>query len=162
MTKRVKSYPLAVFVDYGYCAREIITSANIGPSCAVSVFSPYPKEFVAVWDTGAVASAITKEVATKLALRQMGWKTIEGVTGNAVGKTYLIALSLPNGILIPELEVADCDGNIGCDILIGMDVISMGDFAICNKGGTTTFSFRVPSTETIDFTLFEDHDIKPS
>jgi len=77
-----------------------------------------------------------------------------------VCNTCLIALSLPNGILIPELEVADCEGNIGCDILIGMDVINMGDFAICNEDGRTTFSFRTPSIETIDFTVPSPHGEK--
>jgi len=152
MSRVEKSYPLAVFVEYGYHAREIVTTVEIGPSSIVSVFSPYPKEFIAVWDTGAVSTAITKDIVAKLSLRQTGQKTIEGVTGNAICNTYLIALSLPNGILIPEIEVADCDGNIGCDILIGMDVISMGDFVICNKDGKTTFSFRTPSVEVIDFT----------
>lgn len=32
-----------------------------------------------------------------------------------------------------------------------MDIISRGDFAITNFGGKTTFSFRIPSTEEIDF-----------
>ena len=152
MSSKEKDYPLSVFVDYGYHAREIVTPANIGPSSISGVFTPYPKEFVAVWDTGAVSTAITKDIVAKLSLRQLGWKMLEGVTGGAVCNTYLIALFLPNGILIPELEVADCEGNIGCDILIGMDVISMGDFAICNQDNRTTFSFRIPSLASINFT----------
>ena len=147
-----RHWPLSVFIDYGYLAREIVTTVKIGPSCVTRTFSPYPKEFVAAWDTGAVSTAVTKAIVSKLSLRQNGWKTIEGVTGSAICNTYLIALSLPNGILIPELEVADCEGNIGCDVLIGMDVIGMGDFAVCNKDGRTTFSFRTPSIEAIDFT----------
>ena len=152
MSRVDKHYPLSIFIEYGYHAREIVTSVNIGPSNINGVFTPYPKEFFAVWDTGATSSAIAQATASKLSLRQTGWKTIDGVTGNAECKTYLIALSLPNGILIPELEVTDCEGNIGCDVIIGMDVIGLGDFVICNKGGRTTFSFRTPSMESIDFT----------
>ena len=37
-------------------------------------------------------------------------------------------------------------------MLIGMDVINAGDFAITNKDGKTVFSFRIPSMERIDFT----------
>jgi len=40
---------------------------------------------------------------------------------------------------------------LGSDVLIGMDVITQGDFAITNKDGMTTFSFRTPSLITIDF-----------
>ena len=39
------------------------------------------------------------------------------------------------------------------DVVIGMDVICNGDFAVTNKDGNTTFSFRIPSEETIDFSL---------
>jgi len=38
-----------------------------------------------------------------------------------------------------------------CDMLIGMDVINHGDFAISNFDGKTTFSFRIPSLAKIDF-----------
>lgn len=39
----------------------------------------------------------------------------------------------------------------GTDVLIGMDIITAGDLAITNHNGRTTFSFRVPSCEEIDF-----------
>ena len=39
----------------------------------------------------------------------------------------------------------------GFDVLIGMDIITKGDFAITNPDGTTKFSFRIPSQADIDF-----------
>ena len=39
----------------------------------------------------------------------------------------------------------------GCDIIIGMDIINRGDFAVSNKNGATAFSFRIPSVEDFDF-----------
>jgi len=36
-----------------------------------------------------------------------------------------------------------------------MDIISQGDFTVTNYGGTTKFSFRIPSQKHIDF--FEQH-----
>jgi hypothetical protein len=43
-------------------------------------------------------------------------------------------------------------GDLGStDVLIGMDVICKGDFALTHKGGKTVFSFRYPSIATIDF-----------
>lgn len=36
-------------------------------------------------------------------------------------------------------------------VLIGMDLITLGDFAVTNKNGQTCFSFRYPSSEWIDF-----------
>jgi uncharacterized protein YchJ len=39
----------------------------------------------------------------------------------------------------------------GGDVLIGMDIITRGDFAVTNSDGRTTFSYRWPSTKRIDF-----------
>jgi hypothetical protein len=38
-------------------------------------------------------------------------------------------------------------GNIPFDILIGMDIITMGDFLIQNYDRKTTFLFRFPSSK---------------
>ena len=48
-------------------------------------------------------------------------------------------------------------GNMkGAEILIGMDIINQGDFAVTNLNGITKFSFRVPSTAHLDFV--EEHN----
>jgi hypothetical protein len=161
MTPQVECHTL--FVNYGYRAREIVTPAKIGPSCpGERPYIPYAQEFLAIWDTGATQTTITEDLAKKLGLYKISEHMVEGVTGSAICNTYLIALALPNGILIPEIEVADCAGNIGCDILIGMDVIGKGDFAVCNVWGNTTFSFRVPSVGVVDFTSASDPAYAPS
>ena len=36
-------------------------------------------------------------------------------------------------------------------MLIGMDVLTCGDFALTHQGGKTVASFRVPSLVTYDF-----------
>ena len=42
-------------------------------------------------------------------------------------------------------------GAQGIDVLIGMDIISKGDFAVSNYNGKTQFSFRLPSQEDVDY-----------
>ncbi|MBF0518396.1 MAG: SEC-C domain-containing protein [Nitrospirae bacterium] len=39
----------------------------------------------------------------------------------------------------------------GFDILIGMDIICQGDFAVTYKEGNTVLSFRTPPLKEIDF-----------
>lgn len=41
--------------------------------------------------------------------------------------------------------------NTDTDFLIGMDIITLGDFAVTNVNGKTVFSFRYPSCEKIDY-----------
>ena len=42
-------------------------------------------------------------------------------------------------------------GNQGLGVLIGMDIITAGDFAVSNYNGTTMFSFRIPSQKKTDY-----------
>lgn len=63
---------------------------------------------------------------------------------------YFVTIELPNKIEL-DLRVTEGDNCIGCDVLIGMDVISMGDFCVSNRNRLTVFSFRVPSIETTDY-----------
>ncbi|MDR3184029.1 MAG: SEC-C domain-containing protein, partial [Prevotellaceae bacterium] len=37
------------------------------------------------------------------------------------------------------------------DVLIGMDIITQGDFAISQSEGNTKFTFQMPSTHDFDF-----------
>ena len=39
----------------------------------------------------------------------------------------------------------------GCEVLIGMDIITVGDFVVTNRNGKTVFSFQTPSTHEYDF-----------
>jgi len=79
-------------------------------------------EVVAVWDTGATNSVITLDVAKRL---------------NLCSDKDIFATS--------------CTAAIGCDVLIGMDIISMVDFAITSGQHGTTFSFKTPHGKEIDF-----------
>ena len=69
---------------------------------------------------------------------------------NTIVYTYLINISLPNGIEFASILVTE--GLLSdTDVLIGMDIISKGDFAVTAFGGDTKMSFQIPSTHEIDF-----------
>ncbi len=65
-------------------------------------------------------------------------------------ETYLVSILLPNEVWFPQVRVSKAP-LIGDDVLIGMDIIGSGDFAVTNRDGRTVFTFRVPSVERIDF-----------
>ncbi|HEC64491.1 MAG TPA: hypothetical protein ENI23_04280 [bacterium] len=71
--------------------------------------------------------------------------------GKTFCETYLVNIFLRNNVGISGIRVTK--GNLGtnADVLIGMDIITQGDFAITNLNGRTVFSFRIPSIECIDF-----------
>jgi len=121
----------------------------------LSIKSCLGKEFIDVkglWDTGANHSCISEVLAKKLNLIPTGMRAIKTPSGESIQSTYCVDLYLPNKIFIKGLPVCDSKiNNQGFDILIGMDVISMGDFSISNFNNKTYFSFRMPSIEHIDY-----------
>jgi len=107
-------------------------------------------QFDAIWDTGATNCVITQSVIDACGLVPIGMAQVHGVHAASVEEVFLVSIYLPNGVVFPGVRVTR--GRFpGADILIGMDIISQGDFAVTNKGGITKFSFRVPSETHIDF-----------
>lgn len=62
---------------------------------------------------------------------------------------HLYIPKFPAFVYLEVLEFQDISDN--CDLIIGMDIIAQGDLAITNFGGSTFFSFRMHSLQTIDF-----------
>lgn len=60
-------------------------------------------------------------------------------------------LWLPNHAVFRKVRVIKGTFNKEFDVLIGMDIITRGDFAISNFNGKTLFSFRSPSVASVDF-----------
>jgi predicted aspartyl protease len=104
-------------------------------------------EFKAMWDTGAAKTVITPRVIESCGLtpmRRIKSVLLQGVEGIEKSAAYEINLSLPSRITIHELTVVSKNpGEVWWDVLIGMDVISIGDFRVTNKNGKTEWSFSV-------------------
>ena len=107
-------------------------------------------EYKAIWDTGATGTAITSKVVTECGLKPTGMCKVKTASGETDAFTYFVSLYLPNMVCIPQTRVTQVI-LFDADVLIGMDVISNGDFAVTNYQGKTHMSFRMPSVECIDF-----------
>lgn len=113
---------------------------------------PVPaSEYNAIWDTGATQTAITAKVVKECALKPSGMCTIQTAGGERKVPTYFVSVYLPNNVCLPQLRVTEAELAGSIEVLIGMDVINFGDFAITNHNGKTNMSFRMPSIECIDF-----------
>lgn len=108
-------------------------------------------EFTAIWDTGATNSVITQKVIDECGLKPIGMAKVYHANGESLTTVYFASIFLPNKVVIPQLRVNKGVIAGDAEMLIGMDIISQGDFAVTNKDGKTTFSFRTPSIECIDF-----------
>lgn len=145
---------LAFTVDYPYIAREILTDIGISSpiSGQISLHDDRIFKTIALWDTGATNCVVTPSTARALRLQPIGIAKTINAGGEAMANVYLIDIYLPNNLRITGVRVTECSeqaGNFG--VIIGMDIISTGDFAISNANGKTTVSFRWPSMERIDY-----------
>lgn len=113
---------------------------------------PYmPKMWRGLWDTGASRSSITKRIVDDLDLIPVGNINISTANGIVTVNTYFVDFGLPNGMTVENILVSCSDLGEDIDVLIGMDIIRHGDFAITNVNNKTTFSFRTPSIQEIDY-----------
>ncbi len=108
------------------------------------------ENFNGIWDTGATSSVITKKVVKKLNLRPVGMTLVHTASGSGNQNQYLVNIVLPCKVMIQNVKVTE--GILfGTDILIGMDIINLGDFSITNHGGITVMSYCMPSYHSLDF-----------
>lgn len=109
------------------------------------------KKYQGLYDTGATNSAISPQVVADLQLTSIGARTV-GVGGGSLSTTaHLVNIGLPNKVMFPMVPVTKMVLLGGIDVLIGMDILGAGDFAVTHYGGKTVFSFCVPSRKKIDF-----------
>lgn len=105
----------------------------------------------ALWDTGASRSVVTPVVATQVGLVPVGKTKISHAVGESEVNQYLANFYLPNGVGITGLLVSECADTEGFGVIIGMDVMTHGDFTITNLNGETWMSFRTPSMSRVDY-----------
>jgi len=98
----------------------------------------------AIWDTGAIRTVITKRLMSQLNLFSIDKKWVHGVNSNEEVDVVMVSIKLPYGLLIPNIRVYVCKLPSSIDLLLGMDIIKMGDFHISNTEESTLFSFVTP------------------
>lgn len=143
----------AFTIKYNGIARMINSECGVSESFIPNGHNgqhPQVRKYVALWDTGATASVITQKVISELNLIPTGMIKAFHAQGEGLVNTYLVNILLPNSVGFHSLQVTEGTLN-GFDVLIGMDIISRGDFSLCNTNGITTFSFHFPPEHKIDF-----------
>ena len=131
--------------------REIITLADVSkPSKDIQSADFY--KYKALWDTGATNCVITPKVVKELGLVPSGVSQNRHAGGMSDVNIYYVDLRLPNNIVIRGVRVSECADQAGrFDLIIGMDVISLGDFSITGQGTRRMVSFCMPSSVSIDY-----------
>jgi len=147
--------------SYDCQKNKLITTANIFPITSLDKnLRTMPVEVKTLWDTGATLTFIKSGLRDKLKLsmaRTESSAVIAGVGGHVKADfTYISILVSPN-FIIEYCPVYVVDFPVNVDIVIGMDIINMGDFAVSNTGMKTSFSFIMPPLpDRINFSTIAD------
>lgn len=143
-------------------AREIVLDIKLSTPIALPIPESSPPQLFnakTLWDTGATNCAITKTKVDQIGLPEIGKATVCHAGGETIVSVYLLNIFLPMGVVIAMVPATECQSARGnFDFVIGMDIITMGDFALTNFGGKTTVSFIMPPRRTIDYVK----EIKPA
>lgn len=141
-------------LHYDLTAQEIITPVEVSSPYGPGLEERLPRTrgvFDGVWDTGATCSVVSSRIVDELMLEPIDRTFVETASGAYDASVYLVAVYLPGGVAIPAVRVIDSPSIGAADVLIGMDIIGSGDFAITSLAGRTCVSFEAPSTRRIDF-----------
>lgn len=118
-------------------------------------------KFKALWDTGATKTCIPQLVVTQLGLIPIGEGLISSASQTDKTSKFIIDILLPSSIRIEKIEVY---GMINKDIehlLIGMDIITLGDFLITNNNNQTVLNFGLPSLLETSFSQNAEKQVTP-
>ena len=140
-----KVFHHAFRVEYSPITKVLFTDCQIALPRATNPSSQkqfFP--FKAIWDTGATNSVITDKVAKAVSVLPSGMATTRGVHGEAQVNTFIVDILLPSNVCIPNVRVSEGMLLDNVDVLIGMDIIQLGDFAISNCNGKTIFTYCLP------------------
>jgi hypothetical protein len=143
LTAKCNGIACEIITKISVCATQIVQIGN-------NKSSLYSCD--ALWDTGATNSVITEGTASLLGIKPIDYVNVCHAGGVSKQPVYMVDIYLPNKVLVQNVRVTCCPdttGNFG--VIIGMNIITKGDFALTNVGGKSTFSFRMPSMETIDY-----------
>jgi hypothetical protein len=98
----------------------------------------------ALWDTGAQMCAISKALADAMGLKPQGNVGVGGFGGEKKDTPYYrVDLILPDNRCFYSVAVAEYAESHSHDIIIGMNLITMGDFALTREETGIRFTFTM-------------------
>lgn len=132
-------------IRYGQIVESVVTECIVS-NVKTEDSSKLNEEIrcLAIWDSGATSSLITRNIIDKLNLQPVGVCQVAGIHGTEYEYTYYVNLIVPGEMTFNTLEVTEGDLE-DIDVLIGMDVITQGDFCISNGNNETIVTFRSPA-----------------
>ncbi len=101
-------------------------------------------DVLALVDTGATTTAVSDRLAAGLGLKAVAQCKVSAAGGVHISNVYSIDVLLRSMVTFANIEATEFVFDGKFDVILGMDVLMLGDLAITNADHKTVLSFRVP------------------
>jgi hypothetical protein len=102
----------------------------------------------AMWDTGSMGTCVSTKLARHLGLVPLKAIRLASLHGDSLVNQCFMDIMLPDGIVVQNVKVMEIETPNDFDIIIGMNIIRLGDFSLCNDHGNTVMTFSLPASNT--------------
>lgn len=135
-----KENEMSVFTNKMNYQNAIVTEETI-------IVNGIYRPITVLWDTGSNHTLISKEYIEDAGLNPNMRSKIATVNGEVNSEIYQVSIKIKEIGHIFEMAIQAIPNihKYGIDMLIGMDIISQGDFSLTHKNGELYFSFKYPS-----------------
>jgi hypothetical protein len=131
---------------YDEAPRRIVTEVIVQQSaewCKQNGLIPEKVKARALWDTGAEICVVSAELVKRLNLLKYGTEWVVGYETDSERDTYYIDITLGDNRHIYNLPAVFNPRMKSQDIIIGMEAITLGDFALIRESGGIRFMFKM-------------------
>ncbi len=95
-----------------------------------------------MWDTGSQYTFLSSRIIEALQLKPSGVAEVSGIGGISDANVYVVHIVLPSGDAVVNVEALGSDYS-DYDVIIGMDIIVLGEFHFDKVDDHSVFSFNV-------------------
>ena len=96
----------------------------------------------AMWDTGSQFTFLSSRIIEVLQLKPTGRMGLSGINGVSEADVYTVHVVLPSGDVVINVEALGSDYS-DYDVIIGMDIIMLGEFHFDKVDSHSVFSFNI-------------------
>jgi hypothetical protein len=111
--------------------------------CFTSQFPQY-RQYTGIWDCGSSGTRISQKVVQDLQLKAFGTVPVREFEANEkIREVYFLSIALSPDIVFADFRVTNGYFPADFDVIIGLDLITQGDFRLRKENGKTVVEFLV-------------------
>ena len=130
-----------------YLKIEYFTKPEMILSCPVHCFTskfPQHRQYTGIWDCGSSGTRISQKVVNDLQLKAVGTVPVRQFEASEkIREVFFLSIALSPDIVFSDVRITNGYFPPDFDVIIGLDLITQGDFRLRKENGKTVVEFLV-------------------